>query len=243
MRRIVLVLLVLCAVFALSCGDSGSASSPPVDAEIVSFTTDDGVTLRGHLFGEGEQGIVLAHMYPADQTSWFDAATRLAGEGYLVLTFDFRGYGESDGSKDIEYLNKDVMGAIQALQSAGCTDLMLVGASMGGTACLVAAEASQVFSSFRVAGVITLSAPVEFRGLSAEEAVPHLYMPLLLIAAEDDSGADGARRLHELATGSTDLELVPGDEHGTELLEGPSADEVWSLMLKFLREKLPALDR
>ena len=44
----------------------------------MSFTTDDGVTLNGHLFGSGGAGIILAHMYPADQTSWIPTAQRLA---------------------------------------------------------------------------------------------------------------------------------------------------------------------
>jgi pimeloyl-ACP methyl ester carboxylesterase len=209
----------------------------------VTFTTEDGVALSGHLFGSGEAGIVLAHMYPADQTSWHGPAERLAREGYLVLTFDFRGYGDSQGSKDIELIDRDVFAAIIALADAGAGRVLLVGASMGGTACLVAADASQPLSRVFVSGVATLSAPVEFKGLSAQTAVPKLTMPLLFVAAEKDAGADGARRLQELSGDTGDLHIVPGDDHGTDLLQGDQAGEVWGLLLSFVHENLPLSSR
>jgi len=205
----------------------------------ITFTTEDGVVLSGRLYGAGEAGIVLAHMYPADQTSWHDTAERLAREGYLVLTFDFRGYGDSQGRKDIELIDRDVFAAVLTLADAGADRVLLVGASMGGTACLVAADRSQTLSRLRVTGVATLSAPVEFRGLSAESAVPRLAVPLLFIAAEKDAGADGAKTLKDLSGGAGDLRIVPGKDHGTALLEGAYADEVWDLLHGFIRDNLP----
>src|SRR5712664_280032 len=40
--------------------------------EHVSFSTSDGVLLRGHLYGHGSVGVILAHMFPADQSDWTD---------------------------------------------------------------------------------------------------------------------------------------------------------------------------
>ncbi len=229
-------------------GTTASTSLAPSGGKgsrAVTFTTEDGVTLEGHLSGSGTAGVVLAHMYPADQTSWFTTAERLAQAGYLVLTFDFRGYGESEGGKDIDQLDKDISAAVGAIESAGATEAVLVGASMGGTACLIAAANNNlrraVSSQFpapgiRITGVVTLSAPVEFRGLSAEDAVPGLQIPLRFIAAEDDTA--GAGQLQELSAGKGDLHIVPGDDHGTELLEGDAADQVWDLLAGFLDEHL-----
>jgi len=215
--------------------DSNTATTG--SSRSVNFTTDDGVTLGGHVFGAGSSGVILAHMYPADQTSWYPTAERLAQEGYLVLTFDFRGYGESEGSKQIELIDKDVTAAIREIAGAGAGESALIGASMGGTACLMAAAQSS--PPIPIAGVATLSAPVEFKGLSAAEAVPKLTVPLLFIAAEGDVGADGARKLQELASNKGDLELFPGDEHGTNLLEGPYAEQVWGLLSGFLKRLMP----
>ena len=234
------VAIAACAGDGPASTSSGSAStSLAVGAsESVSFTTEDGIALSGHLFGSGTSGVVLAHMYPADQTSWYPTAERLAEEGYLVLTFDFRGYGESQGSKQIEYLDRDMAAALAEIGAAGATEVAVIGASMGGTAGLIAA--SQTPAPVPIAGVATLSAPVEFKGLSAAEAVPQLKVPLLFIAAEDDAGADGARELQQLATVEAELELIPGDEHGTDLLEGPHGDQVWELLAGFVQQVLPA---
>jgi pimeloyl-ACP methyl ester carboxylesterase len=241
--RILLALLCLLAlmsagwVTACGDGDSTSTSADAGTAQRVSFATDDGVTLSGHLFGKGTSGVILTHMYPADQTSWYPTAERLAEEGYLVLTFDFRGYGESEGGKQIELIDKDVSAGIREIADAGATEVTLIGASMGGTASLLAA--SQTPASIPLAGVATLSAPVKFKGLSAAEAVPKLTVPLLFIAAEDDVGADGARELQELSSNKEDLELLPGDEHGTDLLDGPHAEKVWELLSGFLQRVMP----
>lgn len=254
------LLLLGSSCLALACGEdtsptgtggsSADTGAPPTGAGAsvvtggssgrpVSFVTEDGVTLRGHLFGTGKGGVVLAHMYPADQTSWYSTAERLAESGYLALTFDFRGYGESEGEKEIKLIDRDVLAAISAIAEAGAQQVVLVGASMGGTASLIAADKSQTSSPIPVSGVVTLSAPVEFKGLSAAEAVPRLRIPLLFIAAEDDAGADSARQLQQLATSACEVQLVPGDDHGTELLQGSQAEKVWNLLSAFIERNLP----
>jgi pimeloyl-ACP methyl ester carboxylesterase len=208
----------------------------------VMFTTDDGIALSGNLYGSGHWGVVLSHMYPADQTSWTAVAEELAQEGYLVLTYDFRGYGDSAGTKDIGHVDRDVRAATDFIRVAGATDMVLVGASMGGTASLMVAPSLQVMSSLRLAGVATLSAPVDFQGLSATDAVPQLVVPLLFIAAEGDSGAGAARQLEELSGGKGVLEILPGNDHGTQLFSGAQADTTWQLLLGFLQRTLQVGD-
>src|SRR5262245_58482602 len=142
-------------------GDPPSTGSRPI-----TFESTDGVKLAGPPLrpDQGSAGVVLAHMSPADQRSWFDFAERLAREGYRVLTFDFRGYcpggdgGCSEGERDVPSIPKDVEGAIAELRRRGVTKIGLVGASMGGTASLITA-ANQ---GRDVAAVVTLSAPTAF---------------------------------------------------------------------------------
>lgn len=242
-------LAILCCLPLVACAGSGAPTStapasttapevPQATGRAVSFTAEDGITLGGRVFGSGDAGIVLAHMYPADQTSWYATAESLARQGYLVLTFDFRGYGESSGTKDIDRLDRDVDAAIRHLRSEGAWEIALVGASMGGTACLKVAEFYQALSSMRLAAVATLSAPVEFRGLSAAEAMPRLVVPLLFVAAEEDAGATGARQLQQLSGGNGTLLVVPGSDHGTDLLSGDQGERVYTQLLDFLRRHL-----
>ncbi len=243
------VALCTCLVTA---GCEGSA--PPADSsvttlhedvtgssfEVVSFTTEDGLTLSGRLYGGGARAMLLSHMYPADQTSWDSEASLLAEQGYMALTFDFRGYGASEGEKEIQYLDRDIKAAVQYLRQAGADEVVLVGASMGGTASLVAAAQLQSLSSIRIAGVATFSAPVEFEGLDASDSVPALEIPMLFVAAENDVGADGARQLQTLSGDRGDLQILPGSDHGTELFLGEQAETAWRLLLDFAQLSMPA---
>jgi pimeloyl-ACP methyl ester carboxylesterase len=225
-RRILTLALVsaflVCVGFSAAC----RAEEPrPVD-----FKATDGVPLHGCLFGEGTSGVILAHMYPADQKSWFPLARKLAGDGYLAMTFDFRGYGESGGEKVIAEIDRDLEGAYRTLQPK-VKKVFLVGASMGGTAAILVA------GRHPTAGVVTLSAPVAFRGLDAAEAVRKLTVPCLFIAAEGDAYAASAAREFDKTVKSTNrrLLIVPGEEHGTRLLAGPMGEKVEKAIFEFLK--------
>src|SRR5262245_39868702 len=103
-------LAVAALVALVACDQSDEIRQQALDdSTAVTFPSADGVALAGRLFGPdtATTGVVLAHMLPADQSSWFDFADRLGGSGYRVLTFDFRGYcpggvaGCSEGRKDV----------------------------------------------------------------------------------------------------------------------------------------------
>src|SRR6516225_1824799 len=67
----------------------------------------EGVKLEGDLFlpadikpGERRAGIVLCHGYTGVRSIYLpDNARMLAEAGYVVLTFDYKGWGDSDGAK------------------------------------------------------------------------------------------------------------------------------------------------
>ena len=107
---------------------------------------------------------------------------------------------------------------------------MLIGASMGGTASLVAASRTDVN------GVITLSAPTMFMGLAAPpEVLAAIDEPKLFVAAEGDASApESALALYERSSGAKRVEIVTGESHGTELLEGGQAEVVRNMILQFL---------
>ncbi len=256
----IFLLLLLCLLLpslslgVTACGDedaTAGTASGGIQGKQVTFETEDGVLLSGHTFGSGTAGVVLSHMYPADQKSWYPTAKQLAAEGYFVLTYDFRGYGYSEGNKQIEYIDRDVFAAVEKLAAAGATHVVLIGASMGGTASLLAADrifAGQIAPSrertvkITLAGVATLSAPISFKGLNVENAVEDVYCPLLFVAAKEDEGADNALKLERLSSNTGQLEIVPGSDHGTDLLSGSQKDKVYKLLLDFLRKNLPVDD-
>jgi pimeloyl-ACP methyl ester carboxylesterase len=239
-------LMVLAGVVAFStaaCGGDGSKADLS-DSRPVSFSSSDGVALEGRLFGHGSTAVVLSHMRPADQRSWFAFADRLADQGYLVLTYDFRGYcpggegGCSRGEQDISAMWQDVLGAEDFVRSQGATQVALIGASMGGTASLVAAGQE----GYDVEVVVTLSAPESIEGLVADPTLLQREQAnkLIIAGTGDASAAASAQHLDAIAPPPKRLAIFPVDDHGTDLLTGPRGEEVQRLIETYLGQFAPA---
>ena len=69
--------------------------------QVVDIKSAAGVTLKATYFPSARPGpaIVLLHACNKDRTSWTPLATNLAAQGFHVLTLDFRGFGESGGTR------------------------------------------------------------------------------------------------------------------------------------------------
>ena len=189
------------------------------------------VTLGAHVFGHGATGVILAHMRPADQTAWFPFAAMLAAtRRYTVLTFDFRGFGESSGDKDFDAVDVDLTAAYDYMrQQLNIEKVFLVGASMGGTASLV------VGARVPVAGVVSVSSPGEFPPLDAVAAVRQLKAPKLFITSKDDvPQARSQEEMFAAAPEPKDQQVYDGDAHGTDLLQSPHASAVEQRITAFL---------
>jgi pimeloyl-ACP methyl ester carboxylesterase len=201
----------------------------------VRFRASDGTRLFGRRFGRGTTAVVLAHQYRADLCQWVSYARRLAAQGYLVFAFDFRNYGRSEqvGYARAGRLAGDVAAAARYVRSKGAKKVLLVGASMGGSAVLAAA----VNIHPAVAGVVSLSGPRNFGGADAESAVPRLRVPVLYIAAKDDGGgsfANDAQVMFERTPApDKQLEILDGYAHGVSLVLFPGRAR--TLLEQFLK--------
>ena len=227
MKHTSLALAILCGFFFFK------ASSAQPAFEHVQFKTPDGLTLEGRFYTGGlKKGVVCAHMFPADQTSYEALAKDLARKGYPVLTFNFRGYGNSEGSKDTSRIALDMNAAVRFMAER-VTCMVLIGASMGGTASILEGNHP------KVKGVVTLSAPAAFQGLDARSKVSELKPPKLFVAAKGDASAyDSAKYFYAHATEPKEILLVEGSAHGTKLLEGPTAELVEQRLFEFMQSSL-----
>jgi pimeloyl-ACP methyl ester carboxylesterase len=240
--RLPIVALAL-AVAASACGGEGPKADLS-DSRAVSFESTDGVALQGRLFGDGSTAVVLSHMRPADQRSWFGFADRLADQGYLVLTYDFRGTcpggegGCSRGDRDIAAIWQDVLGAEDFVRSQGATKVALVGASMGGTASLVAAGQE----GEDLEAVVTLSAPESIEGLVADASLLQRVPAnkLFIAGLGDAEAAASAEHLEAIAPPPKRIAIIPADDHGTDLLTGSRGEEVARLIETYLAQFAPA---
>ena len=233
----------LAALTASACGSAPTTVAVPASVA-VTFTTPDGVSLAGRLFGpsDAQAGVVLSHMLPADQSSWYAEADRLAAQGYRVLTFDFRGYcpggdaGCSQGTRDLNEAPTDLTAALSYLRSQGPTRLGLVGASIGGLASLIVAS-----HQTNIPAVVTLSAPEVLNAVAAGPPVLAAVTgaKLFIAGLGDPTGsAQAAQDLYENSPQPKRLDIVPVDDHGTDLLTGGQGTQVRQLLEAWLAQYL-----
>lgn len=112
----------------------------------------DGIELRSYLAvpadGMGTNGLVLCHGFPQAPREaasaglrYAELADRIADQvGMTVLTFNFRGTGQSEGDFSLGGWKDDLKVAIQYLrEEAGAQNVWLSGFGAGGSLALVAA--------------------------------------------------------------------------------------------------------
>ena len=223
MRR----LLLAAALLALAASTAGaaprSAEHDCVRGGELWFHAADGTKLVGHRFGKGTTAVILAHQSEGDLCDWLPYAKRLASKGYLAFPIDFRGYGFSDTPPSGQYRYvQDIAAAAKALRKLGKKKIFVVGASMGGLAAVVAGASVTP----PLAGVVSVSSPARYRGMDGVKAGPRLRVPMLYLAAtaDDNAGYDFSENAdtlhHAAASKDKQLELLPGDAHGIELVAG-----------------------
>jgi len=200
-------------------GESGAT-------ETVRFRTEDSEDLWGSIFGDGEIAVILSHMRGRNQTSWFPFARLASTSGYKVMTFDFRGYGKSTGARDTR-MDRDLEAAVAYVRAKGAKQVILIGASMGGTAAI------EIAAEIDVQGVAALSPPTSFGRINALGAVSSMLIPLLLIVAENDPPFTSSAREIETAAAATQFLELPGQEHGTNLYSA-HIDKVSGILLTFI---------
>ena len=111
--------------------------------ESVSFTTDDGVVLRGsYLYHDAARAtIILVHGFKNTRGDMVEYGEFLYGAGYDILAYDSRGCGESAGTFGVGATeHRDIIGAVSYLKHvARGAHVALLGVSLGAGDGLIAA--------------------------------------------------------------------------------------------------------
>jgi pimeloyl-ACP methyl ester carboxylesterase len=199
----------------------------------VSFPTQDGGTIYGDLYGEGEHAVVLVHGGQFQKESWAPQARTLASAGYRVLAIDMRGFGKSHAPGDQDLMSPlhvlDVLAAVRYLRANGAKTVDIVGGSMGGSA---AGDACIESKPGEVNRIVML-------GAAPDEPAEKLKCPALFIVARDDTSGDGPRlpgirEGYEKAPQPKDLIVLDGSAHAQFLFQTDQADRVMREILRFL---------
>ncbi len=224
------------AAAALACGN-GAERSSLIGSDIsfdvpVAAGSSQMIRLQGIERGTGPNGVVLAHMLGSSQNAWSPLVEDLVKDGFHVLTFDFRGHGLSGGDRDPSHAGLDLAGAVAKIRSLGASRVLVVGASMGGTAAL------SIAGSQELGGLVTISASMSIGRLAAASGVRAYRGPLLVIVAKGDDRryTDAAEAIVDASSAAPKRrEIIDGTEHGTNLLTNARAGaRVKKLILDFL---------
>ncbi|MGH9426732.1 MAG: alpha/beta hydrolase [Terriglobia bacterium] len=204
--------------------------------EHVSFLTEDGGLIYGHLYGKGDRGLVLTHGGRFNKESWKEQAQILAKAGFRVLAIDFRGYGQSRGPGQSDPLSAplhlDVLAAVRYLRQSGAKTVSIVGGSMGGMA---AAQASVEANPGEIDRLVLLASgviakPEQMKGRK------------LFITARDDFSGNNIPRLpkirdqYERAPGPKELIILDGSAHAQVIFATRQGDRLMREILRFLSE-------
>lgn len=142
----ILLMLLLCA----GCGSpffhpDKTVVVPPfldrVVREEVAFTAGDGVKLHGWLLspkgGPPPRGTILfLHGNAGNIGTHVGAVAWIAESGYRVFTFDYRGYGQSEGTPTADGVHEDARAALALLPTLPGVDrnrIAVLGQSLGGS--------------------------------------------------------------------------------------------------------------
>jgi uncharacterized protein len=130
----------------------------------------------------------------------------------------------SQGESDTSMNALDLSAAVNFVRQQGATQLVLLGASMGGTASL------KVAASVPVAAVVTLSAPENFGVAVTEQDLQGMGGAKLFISSQDDTYTADATFMYEQARPPKEIHLYDGAAHGTELFAEYDADLTWRIL-------------
>ncbi len=199
---------------AILLGSAGADASAQGFEEI-SYSSADGGTVYGNLYGAGQHAVLLAHGAVFDKESWDGLAQELSAAGYQVLAIDFRGYGNSTAGSAGNALYQDVLGGIRYLHDAGSAQVSVIGASMGGGA---------------VGQAAVVTEPDEIENLILLAAVPiatpeRIQGRKLFIVSRGDSLRSAVEDQFARAVEPKELTVLAGSEHAQHIFRSSRRGE------------------
>lgn len=193
-------------------------------ADDVTLKTSDGVRVHAdYQAGKNTQGVVLVHMLKRSGKDWRFFADKLNSNGMHTIAVDLRHHGANvaEGSdteipeESYALMRHDVEAAVKHLRDKGCTEIAIVGASIGANlALLVAADDPEITN------VVLLSPGLDYKGVSSETAIEaYGERPVLIVVSKEDQySARSGLLLDSMARGYHVLEIYDGAGHGTKML-------------------------
>jgi pimeloyl-ACP methyl ester carboxylesterase len=113
-------------------------------ARAVEFVLSAGVSLRGDAWGDpARPPVLLLHGGGQTRHAWAGTAEALGAQGWYAIALDLRGHGDSDWHPDGDYGFQTFANDVREVARQIGRPIVLVGASLGGVASLLAVHESE----------------------------------------------------------------------------------------------------
>jgi dienelactone hydrolase len=219
MTRFALVVIAVLALISFS-------RAAEVQKKDLDIKAPDGANLKGTYFSPGKKGpaILLLHQCNMNRHAWDGLGNDLASAGFHVLTFDFRGFGDSDGKRtnqaERETLMEhtwpgDVDAAFNYLLSQQGVDKSHL--AVGGASCGVSQSGDLAARRRDIKVVIELS------GMSTDATKAYVAQTpsLAIFGAASEGDTNPAKGIKDLLAVSknprSQLHIYPGTAHGVAM--------------------------
>ncbi len=230
---------------AVTCVAGLSAEVQKTDVDI---KAPDGVNLKATYFSSERPGpaMLLLHQCNMDRHAWDGLAADLAANGFHILAVDYRGFGESGGSKstdpDTRAANRkkwpeDIDAAYAYLTSQKGVDQTRV--AVGGASCGVTQSSDLAVRHHEIRALLLLS------GNASDAAKAYIAsdpsFPVFGAASEGDTGAANGIRaaLAESKDPKSVLKIYAGTEHGVPMFA--KNPELEPMIVAWLKAQLPLI--
>jgi dienelactone hydrolase len=190
---------------------------PPFEPLAVEIEGEDGHTLHGHYFAEGQQegrAVLLLHEMYTTHTSWSPLIYPLMQAGFKVLAVDLRGFGLTRGSINWTKAQQDTVAWVDWLEAQpGVTSVAMVGSSIGSA--LAITGCAEVLC----VGAVAISPGINYYRVNIREPLQS-GVPILAIYAENDPYPKrDMPQIAELGADHLTIQRYSGIEHGVALFE------------------------
>lgn len=241
MRKIVLLVviivigsLIFLALFTGKAGKEGVSDKPKM-GENISFNTSDGVKIAATFYkAEDPNGVtvILLHMRAKSRSDWVDFAAKLNAAGFDALAIDFRGHGESGGTRVDQFSDQDYQNLILDAEAAedylqarnpnkNIEKTVLIGGSIGANTALNYAVKKP---SGKVA-VVLLSPGLNYKGVKTDETSKKITIPVFLATSSDDPQSYSGLETWKANIKNLEVTTFTDAGHGTNMF-GPHPELV-----------------
>ena len=208
MKTIMFLILSVCAL----------AKEPSSIQEInIDILAHDGVKLKATYYTSDKPGpgMLLLHQCNMDRKSWKQLATTLAQFGIHVLTFDYRGYGETPSVGGYENHSKDIDSALAMLMTQPRVDTLNIGA--GGASCGVNNAIGLAKRSGKIKALMLLSGGTSNAGLNYLRNNPQLAI-FGAASSEEDPAVKSIREMVATSTNPVStMKVLNNAGHGAPM--------------------------